>query len=72
MAHIDQGAVMKKSFLVLLFAAMHCGCATPTAPQVDSRALISYSEIAAEIEVSHQAASGPGEKPQPVAVNLPD
>ncbi len=64
---------MMKSILVLLLAAMHCGCATPTTPPVDiGRALISYDEIAAKIKVSYQATSGPGETTQPVAANLPD
>ncbi len=72
MAHIDQGAVMKKPFIVLILAAMHCGCATPTTPQVDNRSLISYSEIAAEIKISHQSTSRPDEWPQPVAANLPN
>ena len=73
MANIDQGAVMKKSILVLLLAAMHCGCATPNAPLADNdRTLISYEEIAAEIKVSYRATSGPGETNQPVAANMPD
>jgi hypothetical protein len=73
MANIDQGAVMKKSILVLLLAAIHCGCATPNAPLADNgRALISYDEIAAEIKVSYQATSGPREATQPVAANMPD
>ena len=70
MAHIDQGAVMKKSILILLLAAMHCGCAAPRAD--NDHALISYDEIAAEIKVSYRATSEPGETTRPVAANMPD
>jgi hypothetical protein len=70
MSNIDQGAVMKKSILVLLLAAMHCGCAAPWA--ANGRALISYDEIAAEIKVSYRATSGSGKTTQPVAANMPD
>jgi len=72
MALIDQEAVMKKSLFVLLVAAMHCGCAASTTPQVDSLAHISYDEFAAEIEISHEAIGRRGETPQPVAANRPD
>jgi len=73
MANIDQGAVMKKSILVLLLAAMHCGCATPSARLADNgRPLISYDEIATEIDVSYRATSGPDETTRPVAANMPD
>ena len=64
---------MKKSILVILLAAMHCGCATPNARLADNgRPLISYDEIATEIKVSYRATSGPGETNQPVAANMPD
>ena len=62
---------MKKSLLVLFLAVMHSACSTPTATQVDSNALISFEEIAAEITIGHRATSERGETPQPVAANVP-
>ena len=59
---------MKKSLLVLLLAVLHSACSTPTATQVDSNALISFEEIAAEIRISHRATS---ETPRSVAANVP-
>ncbi len=63
---------MKKIYLVLLLALMHAGCATPTATPLESRTLIGYDEIAAEIKVEYQASSGPDEMTRPVAANLPN
>ena len=68
----DQGAVMKKSFLVLMLAAVNYGCSTPAVTQVDNHALIGYDEIAAEIKVSFQTASGSDEWSRPVTANLPN
>jgi uncharacterized protein YcfL len=62
---------MKKSFFVLLLAVMNYGCSTPATTQVDNQALISYDEIAAEIEVSYQSSNGSDEWSRPVAVNQP-
>ena len=62
---------MKKSLLVLLLAVMHCACSTPTATQVNTNALISFEEIAAEISISHKATREPSETPRPVAANVP-
>ncbi len=67
----DQGVVMKKSFFILLLAAMNYGCSTPAVTQIDNHALISYDEISAEIEVNYQAASGSDDWSRPVAANLP-
>jgi uncharacterized protein YcfL len=71
MINTDQGAVMKKSLLVLLLAVLHSACSTPTATQVDSNALISFEEIAAEINISHKATRELRETPRPVAANVP-
>jgi uncharacterized protein YcfL len=62
---------MKKTFFVLLLGVMNCGCSTPAATQVDNQALISYDEIAAEIDVSYESSSGSDEWSRPVAVNQP-
>ena len=63
---------MKKSFPILLLAVMNSGCSTPSAVQADNHSLIGYDEIAAEIKVSYQTASGSGEWSRPVAANLPN
>ena len=69
MTNTDQGAVMKKILLTLLLAAGQCGCVTPPTTQADGPALISYTDIAAEIKISYQDESDPIEPPQPVAAN---
>lgn len=62
---------MKKSFFVLVLAVMNYGCSTPATTKVDNQALISYDEIAAEIEISYQSSSGSDEWSRPVAINQP-
>lgn len=61
---------MKKSILVLLLAVMHSACSTPSATQVNSNALISFEEFAAEISISHKATRESRESPRPVAANV--
>jgi hypothetical protein len=60
---------MKKSFPVLLLAVMSYGCSTPSAVQADNHSLISYDEIAAEIEVSYETPNGSYGWSRPVAAN---